>query len=58
MHALTQRPEWAEDALVARFATEIAPQLDRGELDLAALLLPSSTHFLPDRLRGLVHAAG
>ena len=57
MHALTQRPEWAEDALVARFAAEIAPQLDRGELDLAALLQPSSAHFLPERLRALVHAA-
>ncbi len=57
MHALTQRPEWAEDALVARFASEIAPQLDRGELDLAALLQPSSAHFLPERLRALVHAA-
>ena len=57
MHALTQRPEWAEDALVARFASEIAPQLDRGELDLAALLQPSSAHFLPERLRALLHAA-
>ncbi len=57
MHALTQRPEWAEDALVARFATEIAPQLDRGELDLAPLLQPSPEHFLPERLRGLLHVA-
>jgi len=57
MHALTQRPEWAEDALIARFASELAPQLARGELHLGALLLPSSAHFLPERLRGLVHAA-
>jgi hypothetical protein len=57
MHALTQRPEWAEDALVARFAAEIAPQLDRSELDLAPLLQPSSEHFLPQRLRGLLHGA-
>jgi hypothetical protein len=57
MHALTQRPEWAEDSLIARFASEIAPQLDRAELDLAALLQPSPSHFLPERLRGLVHAA-
>jgi len=57
MHALTQRPEWAEDALVTRFATEIAPQLDRGELDLAPLLQPSSEHFLPERLRSLLHGA-
>jgi len=58
MHALTQRPEWAEDALIARFAAEIAPLLDRGELDLAPLLQASSEHFLPERLRGLSHAAG
>jgi hypothetical protein len=57
MHALTQRPEWAEDALVARFASEIAPQLDRAELDLASLLQPSPEHFLPERLRGLLHGA-
>ena len=57
MHALTQRPEWAEDALVARFASEIAPQLDRGELDLMPLLLPSTEHFLPERVRGLAHGA-
>ena len=58
MHALTQRPEWAEDALVARFASEIAPQLDHGELDLAPLLQPSTEHFLPERLRDLSHGAG
>jgi hypothetical protein len=58
MHALTQRPEWAEDTLVARFATEIAPQLDRGQLDLAPLLQPSTEHFLPERLRGLLNAGG
>jgi hypothetical protein len=56
MQALAQRPEWAEDALVARFATEIAPQLDRGELDLAPLLQPAHEHFLPERLQGLLHA--
>ena len=58
LHALTQRPEWAEDALVARFAAEIAPQLDRDELDLVPLLQPSTEHFLPERLRGLLHGAG
>ena len=58
MQALTQRPEWAEDALVARFASEIASQLDQGELDLAPLLQPSSGHFLPERFRDLLHAAG
>ncbi len=57
MHALTQRPEWAEDALVARFASEIAPQLDRGELDLVPLLQPSTEHFLPERLWSLLDGA-
>ncbi|MCD9005279.1 endonuclease domain-containing protein [Luteimonas sp. XNQY3] len=36
--ALAKRPEWREDAIVARFAREIAPQLDAGELDVAGLL--------------------
>ncbi|HEY7872710.1 MAG TPA: UDP-N-acetyl-alpha-D-muramoyl-L-alanyl-L-glutamate epimerase, partial [Rudaea sp.] len=51
MHALTQRPEWREDTLVARFAEEIAPQLDVRELVLAPLLAPSAEHFLPLRLQ-------
>jgi hypothetical protein len=58
MHFLAQRPEWREDALVARFAEEIAPQLDRSELALAPLLTPASEHFLPTRLRGLLRASG
>ncbi len=58
MFSLTQRAEWREDALVARFAEDIAPQLDRAELELATLLHPASTHFLPFRLRGLLHAHG
>jgi hypothetical protein len=58
MQALSQRPEWREDALVARFAEEIAPQLDRGELALEPLLRASPEHFVPERLRGLLHAAG
>jgi hypothetical protein len=58
MHALAQRPEWREDALVARFAEEIAPQLDRAELAIEPLLEPSSEHFLPERVRSLLHAAG
>ena len=56
MFALTQRPEWREDTLVARFAEEIAPQLGAGELALAPLLMPSAEHFLPFRLQGLLHA--
>ncbi len=56
MRALSLRPEWREDALVARFAEEIAPQLGAGEFALAPLLTPSATHFLPFRLQGLLHA--
>ena len=58
MHALTQRPEWREDAIVARFAEEIAPQLDTGELALAPLLAPSAEHFLPLRMQRFLHEAG
>ena len=54
MHFLAQRPEWREDALVARFAEEIAPRLDHGDLALAPLLTPAPEHFLPARLRGLL----
>jgi UDP-N-acetyl-alpha-D-muramoyl-L-alanyl-L-glutamate epimerase len=55
MHFLTQRPEWREDALVARYAEEIEPQLERSELALAPLLTPSPEHFLPLRLQRLLH---
>jgi hypothetical protein len=58
MQALSQRPEWREDALVTRFADEIAPSLDRAELALEPLLQPSPEHFLPQRLRSLLHAPG
>ena len=58
MQALAQRPEWREDALVARFAEEIAPRLDARELTLAPLLTPSAGHFLPLRLQHLLHEAG
>jgi len=56
--ALTQRPEWREDALVARFAEEIAPQLDRADLALAPLLQPAGEHFLPARLLATLRPAG
>ena len=58
MHFLAQRPEWREDALVARYVEEIEPQLDRRDLALAALLTPALEHFLPARLQGLLHASG
>ena len=38
MAALSERPEWREDALVERFAREIRPQLDEGELRIEPLL--------------------
>jgi hypothetical protein len=56
MFALAQRPEWREDALVARFAEEILPQLHRDGLALEPLLQPSAEHFLPSRLLRLQHA--
>ena len=55
MQALAQRPEWREDALVARFAEEIAPQLNRDDLALEPLLRPCADHFLPPRLQSLLH---
>ena len=58
MYTLSQRPEWREDALVARFADEILPQLDRGALALLPLLTPSHEHFLPLRLQRLLHERG
>jgi UDP-N-acetyl-alpha-D-muramoyl-L-alanyl-L-glutamate epimerase len=58
MFALSLRPEWREDALVARFAEEIAQQLDQDELSIEPLLRPSSEHFLPARLQGLLDASG
>lgn len=55
MAALAQRPEWREDAIVERFASEIRPQLDAGELDIAALMAIDDEHRIPgplwDKLR-------
>lgn len=56
MYALTQRAEWREDALVARFAKEILPQLERAALALEPLLAPGVEHFLPARFAALLHA--
>jgi UDP-N-acetyl-alpha-D-muramoyl-L-alanyl-L-glutamate epimerase len=58
MFALTQRPEWREDAIVARFAEEILPQLDRSELSIEPLLTLAGEHFVPDRLKNALDAAG
>jgi hypothetical protein len=55
MATLGQRPEWREDALVARFNREIAPQLDAAELQIPPLLQPEGEHRIPialwDQLR-------
>ena len=55
MAALAQRPEWREDALVARFAREIAPQLQAEDLRIEPLLELDEEQRIPaalwDRLR-------
>ena len=50
MAALTQRPEWREDALVARFAREIAPQLAGDDLAIEPLMVLDDTHGIPPAL--------
>jgi len=50
MAALAQRPEWREDALVERFAREIAPQLDATELRIEPLLALEGEHRIPPAL--------
>jgi hypothetical protein len=47
---LAARPEWKEDAIVARFAREIRPQLDDGELGIDALLALDEEHAIPPAL--------
>jgi hypothetical protein len=58
MYALSQRPEWAEDALVARFRSEILPQLDVAGLALEPWLRPSAEHHVPPRLQGALANIG
>lgn len=58
MFALSQRPEWAEDALVARFRSEILPQLDASQLALEPWLQPSGEHRVPTRLQAALAAIG
>jgi hypothetical protein len=52
MYALSLRPEWQEDILVARFRQEILPQLDVSQLALEPWLEASVEHGIPARLRG------
>ncbi|MFC5435967.1 UDP-N-acetyl-alpha-D-muramoyl-L-alanyl-L-glutamate epimerase [Rhodanobacter umsongensis] len=58
MYALSQRPEWQEDAVVARFRSEILPQLDASLLALEPWLQPSPEHRVPVRLQGALAAIG
>ncbi|MGN2247682.1 UDP-N-acetyl-alpha-D-muramoyl-L-alanyl-L-glutamate epimerase [Frateuria sp. GZRR35] len=58
MYALSQRSEWQEDALVARFIREILPQLDRSQLAIEPWLLPSDEHRVPARLQPALQAIG
>ena len=55
MATLGDRPEWREDAIVARFNHEIRPQLDPAELAVAPLLEIGGEHRIPavlwERLR-------
>ncbi|MGV8941445.1 MAG: UDP-N-acetyl-alpha-D-muramoyl-L-alanyl-L-glutamate epimerase [Lysobacter sp.] len=55
MAALVERPEWREDALVKRFASEIQPQLVAQELAVAPLLVLDEEQRIPpvlwERLR-------
>lgn len=56
MNALARRAEWREDAIVARFAEEIAPRLDPRELAVEPLLVPAGEHAVPSRLLPIVDA--
>jgi hypothetical protein len=58
MYALSQRPEWQEDALVARFRSEILPQLDVSQLALEPWLQPGAEHRVPARLQAALAAIG
>ena len=58
MFTLSQRSEWKEDAIVARFADEILPQLDRATLRIEPLLEPGGENFVPERLASLLDATG
>ena len=56
MAALAARADWREDALVARFAREIMPQLDPGELAIEPLLEIEGEHRVPAALWERVRA--
>jgi len=50
MAALALRPEWREDALVERFAREVAPQLGAGDLQMQPLMEIDAQHRIPPAL--------
>ncbi|GAB1406972.1 UDP-N-acetyl-alpha-D-muramoyl-L-alanyl-L-glutamat e epimerase [Thermomonas brevis] len=50
MAALARRPEWREDALVARFARLIQPQLEADALRIEPLLALDAEHRIPPAL--------
>lgn len=56
MAALTQRSEWEEDAIVDRFAREIAPQLASEDLSIEPLLKLEGEHGIPERVWEKVRA--
>lgn len=56
MTVLAARPEWAEDALVARFRREILPQLDATQLGMEPWLAASPDHRVPARMAGALDA--
>ena len=53
---LAARPEWREDALVARFRDDIAPRLDASQLVLQPWLEPAGEHGIPLRFAGAIDA--
>ena len=56
MAALAARPEWREDAVVARFRTEIQSRLAGDALAIAPLLVPDPEHGIPDAVWSRLHA--
>ncbi len=50
MAALMQRPEWREDAVIKRFAVQIAPQLDAAASRIEPLLRIEGEHHIPAAL--------
>ena len=57
MAALSHSPSWREDFIVQRFARDILPQLDAGELAIAPLLVASEEHAMPATLWGPLRAS-